>query len=518
MKTLSGLLAVALAASPAFAGTRLPSSVFELPSVGGGFEGARMPQEETRFQQADYVVRPVPGRAVASNLTTRRLERLERILEGNDPRPRSASPLPYEMLNRVAFAINQLNRHSPPLTGAQWDQKISDFGRQYRTLFPVGVTRSDADVSSGLDRLIESFVSIADDPHTEYYDQVEYENILRMLRNEGTVGIGAQVEANPDGLRAFRVFPGSPAARAGIRRGDVITHADGAPLAGLSVSDAVGLLRGAEGTVVRVRLLRGGELSITRAMSQTSNHFSRVIPGTDIGYIYFSGFDTGIAETIVGTRVRPDAPRAGGLIESLQRQGARQIILDVRSNGGGRLEEVQLLASEFLRDGSVINYMHYSAASGQAVTHGDGRFATGLPLAVLVNGGSASASELLAATLKDWGRAVIIGSQTYGKGSIQNILSGPDGTGVRVTSGLWNTPRDRNLSGRHDPATGVNVPDSGGVVPDIAVTMTEEEENAALDGIAEQLYRTGGPAAVDPTLAAAFRATWPSTSANALSR
>lgn len=519
MKTPASLLALALAAVPASAGIRLPRNVFDIPSAGAGFEGYPRPAADPRFVPADYVVRPVQGRATASNLTQPRIDRLQRIVQGNDPRPRAASPLPQALHDRVVFAINELDQHSPPLTGAQWDQKIADFSRQYQALFPVGVARAAAAWSDGVDRLNDSLMTLADDPHTEYYDQVEYQNLLSSLRNEGTVGIGAHVEASPEGLRVVRVPSGSPAARAGLRRDDVITHADGAPLAGLSLSDAVGLLRGAEGSIVRLRLQRGGsELSIARATVQTPNHFSRLIPGTDIGYIYFSGFEDGIAETIVGRRARPGAPRTGGLIEALWRQGARQLILDVRSNPGGLVTEVQLLASEFLRDGSVINYMHGTSDSERAVTRGDGRYASGLPLAILVNGGSASASEILSSALKEWRRAVVIGSRTYGKGCFQGILQGPDGTGVRVTNGLWNTPRDRNISGLFDPSTGRNAPGTGGVVPDIAVEVAPEVESTVMEGIVDQLVRTGGPAAVDPALAAAFRAAWPATSGPAATR
>ncbi|MDX6768119.1 MAG: S41 family peptidase [Elusimicrobiota bacterium] len=514
MRTLIAVLLTA-AATPAAATTRVRpdlGSILDTVTRGGPTFEALPPARDPRWQDADFVVRPVTGRAASSQLTAARLERMDRILDGADPRPGSASAMPDEFARIVSFSVRRLDSHNPPLTGADWDRKLGEMSRRYQVLFPAGRAVSRQAWSDGADMLSASLLSIDGDPYTRFYDQEEYEELQRELRNAGLIGIGINYAPDPAGLMVERAVPGGPAAEAGMVRGDVITHVDDQPLSELSAANAVKLLKGEAGTTVRVRLARGDELTLTRRAVATPNHFSRLIRGTDVGYVFFNGFDQGIAETIVGRRGLGVLPRSGGLIADLLRQGARRIVLDVRGNLGGDVAEVRLLVSEFLRDGSRINYMHGPDGSDTAVTHGDGRFHEDLPLAVLIDGNSASASEVLAASLQEWGRALIVGSQSYGKGSFQTVHSGPDGRAAQINSGRWNTPLDRNIGGRYDPQTGRVIPGSGGVVPDLPVITTPEQRQAIYAGIADQLYGTGRAASVDPALAAAIAATLPATS------
>lgn len=297
-------------------------------------------------------------------------------------------------------------------------------------------------------------VAAVGDPHTVYVEPVTATVLEEDL--QGTFeGIGATVKLE-DGLVIIgRPLPNSPAEAAGLQPGDVILEVDGASLEGLGLYDAVGLIRGPKGTVVRLLVQREGVeepfiVPVTRDRVESPVIASEMLEG-DIAYLQLADFNAQVP------RLLRDELR------ELVRQNPRGIILDLRGNPGGYLHVGVQVASEFLAYNSVVLH-EIRRDAAEPVDHlaSRGGLATDLPLVVLVNGGSASASEIVAGAIRDNQRGVLIGTPTYGKGSVQSTHTLPDGSGLRVTISRWQLPSGDQLDG-------------SGIEPDIMVDLTTED-------------------------------------------
>ena len=297
-------------------------------------------------------------------------------------------------------------------------------------------------------------VAAVGDPHTVYVEPVTATVLEEDL--QGTFeGIGATVKLE-DGLVIIgRPLPNSPAEAAGLQPGDVILEVDGASLEGLGLYDAVGLIRGPKGTVVRLLVQREGVeepfiVPVTRDRVESPVIASEMLEG-GIAYLQLADFNAQVP------RLLRDELR------ELVRQNPRGIILDLRGNPGGYLHVGVQVASEFLAYNSVVLH-EIRRDAAEPVDHlaSRGGLATDLPLVVLVNGGSASASEIVAGAIRDNQRGVLIGTPTYGKGSVQSTHTLPDGSGLRVTISRWQLPGGDQLDGT-------------GIEPDIMVDLTTEE-------------------------------------------
>jgi carboxyl-terminal processing protease len=315
------------------------------------------------------------------------------------------------------------------------------------------------------------------DPFSGYMSPDEYQNALGSLSGEFT-GIGAEMSVknldNPDDLAACAqlsetcvlvvVAPlaDSPAEAAGLRSGDIVLAVDGESVNGSTLQDEIGKVRGEPGTKVSLTLQRGErtfDLSITRAKIIQHEVSSRMLAGK-IGYVALHGFSQ---------RSTDEFHKA---IEALLEDGATSIIFDLRDNPGGYIDVAQKVASEFIGSGVIFSQESSGGEKKRWEATGDG-LATdpSLPLAVLVNGGSASASEIVAAALKESGRGVIIGEPTYGKNTVQVWSDLVDHSGVRITVSRWFTPDHNSVA-----------PD--GVQPDITVEVpdgTPPDEDPVLD-------------------------------------
>lgn len=454
-----------------------------------------------------YRVEDGPGKSVPPrpSITAEQASKLERILSGNAG---GASGLPDALAYRVVDVVFKLDLVSGTrLTKSEWDAKLETLSSGFAAAFPAGKTPSADEWEKGLDKLLVKLVSRENDPHTMYFDRAGMKRMQEMTSNAGFVGIGAHVETNPEGIGIARSLPGSPARNAGIRKGDVITAVDKKPTKGMALEDAVTLLRGTAGTTVNVTIRRGTQeftAKITRAKVTTPISFASM-PQPGIGYVYFAHFADRVDAILFAQ------------IDDLMAKGARKLIIDVRGNPGGLLNMAQSIVSEFLKNGQETNSTRTRGLIlERSVTDGDGRYAN-LPLAVLTDAGSASASEVLAAAMQDHARAKIIGGQSYGKGTFQSVMPTeipvtkffvtkrqPDGAGMKVTSGGWHAPSGRNIDGKHDPKTGRNVPGTGGVVPDVPVRVSEDEAKAVQEGIDEQLFGAAAGASTDSVLKAAL--------------
>jgi carboxyl-terminal processing protease len=276
------------------------------------------------------------------------------------------------------------------------------------------------------------------DPYSHYYDP----SLYRSFQNETSPhlsGVGIDVKVVSRGLFVVDVFAGSPAAKAGIARSDVITAVGSTSLANRSSNFSSGLIKGRAGTKVTLTILSGKRtrtVSIVRANINVPVAAGRIVTyhGTKLGYVELTSFTTGS-----GAEVRTQ-------VEKVLHQGARGLILDLRENGGGLLEEAVNTASIFIPDGTIVSTDGRSQPRQVYMAKGDA-ISTKIPLVVLVDSGTASSSEIVTGALKDRGRAKVVGTHTYGKGVFQEIEPLPNGGALDFTVGEYFTPNGENLGG-----------------------------------------------------------------------
>jgi carboxyl-terminal processing protease len=304
---------------------------------------------------------------------------------------------------------------------------------------------------------VKGMVESLGDPYTAFSTPRDKELTDSSLR--GTFdGVGVQIDRRDGELRVVAPIEGSPAEKAGLRAGDVIVRVDDREIKDLELNEIVALIRGPRGTTVRLTVTRAGkagpiEFSMARAEIKLENVRSRMI-GDDVGYVRIATFSATSGA---------DTTAALGRLLASSPQG---IVLDLRANPGGYLTAAVDVSSQFLNDGVVL-YQEAAGGERQEYRSKIGGQATGLPIAVLIDRGSASASEIVAAALQENGRAVLVGEKSYGKGSVQTVHTLSDSSGLRVTSAIWLTPNGRPLDHQGlDPDLAIATPQDGAGGPD----------------------------------------------------
>ncbi|MEM2126544.1 MAG: S41 family peptidase, partial [Candidatus Methanosuratincola sp.] len=278
-------------------------------------------------------------------------------------------------------------------------------------------------------------------------------------------GIGAYVKMNEEGiLEISGVFEGGPAESAGLRKGDRVLAVDGVSVIGVSLYEAIGRIRGPAGTRVTLLIEREG---VEKPFEVTIIREALEIPIIDVE---MRDDGIGIIRLYEFSATASDLVERG--LEELLDQGARGIVFDLRYNPGGWLEQAVKVSDIFLDDG-VILFERWSDGQERVFEAAPGDVGEEIPLVVLVNGGSASASEIVAGALQDHERAVLVGERTFGKGSVQRPFSLSDGSELRVTVAHWFTPNNRAIHNE-------------GLTPDIEVPWPEEE---VVEGVDPQLDR-----------------------------
>ena len=305
---------------------------------------------------------------------------------------------------------------------------------------------------------IRGMLEALGDPHTSFADPA----IARVSEEDmqGSFdGVGIQVEMKDGRLTVVAPIDDTPGARAGIRPGDVIIRVDDTDATQLSLMEAVARIRGPRGTKVRLTIAREGAaeplvFEIARAEIRPVNVQTKLLEGS-IGYVRLNSFTANSGEELKAA--------LGSLLE----QRPKALILDLRNNPGGLLQAAVDVSSQFLKDGVVL---YEQRRDGDAVPFAvkPGGIATDLPLAVLVNQGSASASEIVAGALQDRGRAILVGEHTFGKDSVQNVHRLSNSASVRVTFARWYTPKRQDIRQK-------------GLTPDLAVPLAEEDIRAQRD-------------------------------------
>jgi carboxyl-terminal processing protease len=321
----------------------------------------------------------------------------------------------------------------------------------WNIIFDEYVDRDQLDSNALSQGAIEGILEVLDDPYSSYLDAETYQLGLSGLEGE-IEGIGAQVAIRDEQLTIIAPIADSPAEKAGIRAGDIILEIDGKSTSEVSLAEAVLNIRGPKGTPVRLLILHQGEtepeeIEIIRAKIEVPS--VRFEMKEDIAYINITHFSGRTTEELLP------------ILESLNAQGARGIILDLRGNPGGILDIVIGSVSYFLPEGVVVNVVD-NEEKHTALGVKPSTVTTDLPMVVLVDGSSASGSEVLAGALQDHGRAIIAGSQTFGKGSVNVLRQLKDDSGLYITTARWLTPDGRLIEG-------------AGIKPDYELELEGEE-------------------------------------------
>lgn len=274
-----------------------------------------------------------------------------------------------------------------------------------------------------------------DDPYALYYSPSGYKSFQQYTSGKFS-GIGVWLKEKNGTLEIVSVLPGTPAMTGGLQRGDVILDVDGETIDAKRIDDAVGMIKGRAGSRVRLRVDRGGDeltFEITRAEIELPN-LRASIKNDDLGHIRLFSFGRR-----AGQQVRKK-------VDALLDRGAKGIVLDLRDNGGGLFSEAIEVASVFIEDGKIVTYR--DGRSDDVTYDATGDAFENLPLVVLVNEGTASSSEIVAGALQDRDRALVIGTETYGKGSVQEVVPLADASAVKVTTAAYVTPSGRSLDGK----------------------------------------------------------------------
>jgi len=294
------------------------------------------------------------------------------------------------------------------------------------------------------------------DPHSSYMNPRMYRDMQVQTRGEFG-GLGIEVSQENGYIKVISPIDDTPAARAGVKPGDLITHLNGNSVQGLSLQEAVEQMRGERGTAIRITIRREGterpiELSITRDVIRPQVVRFRLEQG-DIAYIRLTSFNE---QTEVGLRraMQQLRQQAGGNLKG--------VVLDLRNNPGGLLDQAVQVSDDFLDQGEIVSTRARRPEDAQRWNARAGDIAQNLPVVVLINSGSASASEIVAGALQDHRRAIVMGVKSFGKGSVQTVMPIPGNGAMRLTTARYYTP-----SGRSIQATGIE--------PDIEVLATRED-------------------------------------------
>lgn len=289
------------------------------------------------------------------------------------------------------------------------------------------------------------------DPHSAYLEPREFESLQESTSGEFG-GLGIEVGMEDGFVRVITPIDGTPAERAGVKAGDLITKLDDQPVQGLGLNEAVELMRGKPGTKVILTIVREGEekpleIEVTRDVIQVASVRSRILDD-EYAYVRVSQFQVDSGKEV------------NKHLERMLKNEIKGVVLDLRNNPGGVLQAAVDISNVFLDEGLIVYTQGRLAESDQRFSATSSTLVPDLPLVVLINGGSASASEIVAGALQDQDRAVIMGQPSFGKGSVQTILPLSQDRAIKLTTARYYTPDGRSIQAQ-------------GIKPDIFVQDAE---------------------------------------------
>src|SRR5271163_3221836 len=315
----------------------------------------------------------------------------------------------------------------------------------------VGKVDDDSLIESAINGMLTSL-----DPHSNYLNTKNFDDMKVQTRGEFG-GLGIEVSMESGLVKVISPIDDTPAARAGLKPGDLITQLDGQPVQGMTLPQAVEKMRGPVNSDVKLTIRRKGrdpfDVKLTRATIRIQSVRSHLI-GDDIGYIRITSFNE---QTDVGLN---------NAIKYIKQQAGdklRGIVLDLRNNPGGLLDQAVAVSDAFLEKGEIVSTRGRRADDAQRYNAHTGDISGGLPMVVLINGGSASASEIVAGALQDHHRAILVGTRSFGKGSVQTIIPLTGHGAMRLTTARYYTPSGRSIQAK-------------GIDPDIVVEAAKIEK------------------------------------------
>jgi carboxyl-terminal processing protease len=323
------------------------------------------------------------------------------------------------------------------------------------------------------------------DPHSNYLNAKNFNDMKVQTRGEFG-GLGIEVSMENGLVKVVSPIDDTPAARAGLKPGDYITQLNGEAVQGMTLPEAVEKMRGPENSEITLTIRREGrepfDVKLVRAKIKIQSVRSHLEDG-NIGYIRITSFNE---QTDVGLN---------NAMKKLKQEANNKLIgvvLDLRNNPGGLLDQAVAVSDAFLDRGEIVSTRGRRAEDAQRYNARSGDIASGLPIAVLINGGSASASEIVAGALKDHHRAILVGTRSFGKGSVQTIIPLPGHGAMRLTTARYYTPSGRSIQAK-------------GIEPDIVIEAakierTKPEENVSADSKGKPQETVKEQSAVDPSV------------------
>ena len=307
------------------------------------------------------------------------------------------------------------------------------------------------------------------DPHSSYMNPKTYKDMQIQTKGEFG-GLGIEVTMENGVIKVVSPIDDTPASKAGLQSGDLIFALDGEPVQGLTLQEAVEKMRGKVGTAIKLGVRRAGkdpfDVSLTREMIKVKS-VRYHLEGGDVGYIRVTSFTEQSTSGVL------DA------VEKLKKEAGNKLkgyVLDLRNNPGGLLDQAIAMSDAFLEKGEIVSVKARKSEDVQRWNAKPGDVTGGLPIVVLINGGSASASEIVAGALQDHRRAIILGTRWFGKGSVQTIMQVTGGGAIRLTTALYFTPSGRSIQ-------------KEGIKPDIEVEPAKIENLQARAGFREENLR-----------------------------
>lgn len=305
---------------------------------------------------------------------------------------------------------------------------------------------------------IKGMTNALNDPYTVFMDANETQSFNNQIQGQEYVGIGIQVENRDNKVTVNAVFDGSPAEKAGIKAGDAIVKIDGTAIAGADLNKAVSMMKGKENTNVTLTIARTGRENFDVVAQRKKIAYNTVtgqMLSNNIGYIDISMFDENTGENF------------DKKLQELKAAGMKGLILDLRDNGGGVLDDCLKVASNFIDKGKTVVYT-VDKNNKKQIYKSEGGNTVGIPLVVLTNGNTASASEIFSGAIKDYKAGTLIGEKTFGKGVVQTTFNTGDNTQLKVTISKWYTPLNENIN-------------HSGFQPDIEVKYPQDLLNKPYD-------------------------------------